>query len=189
MSEYQRSASQLQYRALPPKRQRGRCATDRARAGRQGAAAISAPETASSTKLWADSQLLASSFWVPGWLTSPRSVTAWDQLPRDTRHTCDGALTAYLGNQQARTREVIKMHGASGTVCSSSTGLPEVLGPGRHRMHSPSGSVPLQSSREHEQLRPGDCMKCRAHLGQCPWRAPWSLNSVDLGNTRCPGLW
>ena len=80
------------------------------------------------------------------------------------------------------------MHGTSGTVCSSSTGLPELLGPGRHKMHSPSGSVPLQSSQEPEQLRPGDRMKWRAHLGQS-LQSTWSLSSEDLENTRCLGLW
>ena len=67
-------------------RQRGRLAT--ARAGRQGVVTISAPEPASSTKLWAGSQLLTTDSWDPGWLTSARRVAAWDQLSRgDTRHT------------------------------------------------------------------------------------------------------
>ena len=56
-------------------------------------------------------------------------------------------------------------------------------------------SVPLRSSREPEpeQLTPGKCMKCRAHFGQYPCRATWSLSSVDqestysceLGQTQC----
>ena len=80
--------------ALPNQRQRGRQATARAR--RWGA--ISAPEMASSTKLWACSQLLTMSSWDPGQLTSARSVTARDQLPRgDTRHTWNGALMTHLG--------------------------------------------------------------------------------------------
>ena len=91
LHKYPRRASQLPYRALPPWRQRGRRETARAR--RQGAAAISAPEMTSSTKLWAGSQLLTSSSWDPRWLTSARSVTAWDQLPRgDIRHTWNCAL-------------------------------------------------------------------------------------------------
>ena len=68
------------YRALPPQRQRDRWSTTRAE--RQGAAAISAPETASSSKLWEGSQFVNSSSWDPGWLTSARNVTAWDQLRR-----------------------------------------------------------------------------------------------------------
>ena len=84
-------------RALPPGKQRGRCVTARAR--RKGVAAISAPETASLTKLWADCQLLTTSSWDPGRFTSPRRVTAWDQLTRgDTQHTWDCALTVHPGN-------------------------------------------------------------------------------------------
>jgi len=78
-----------------------------ARAGRQGE--NSAPETASSTKLRAGFQLLTKSSWDPGWLTSARRVAARDQLPRrDTQHTSDGAPAAHLGNQMARTKEVIR---------------------------------------------------------------------------------
>ena len=86
IERYQRSISPLPYRTLPPQWQRGRCST--ARATRQWAAAISSPETTSATKLSAGSQLLTMSSWDPGWFTSARSVTAWDQLPRgDTWHT------------------------------------------------------------------------------------------------------
>ena len=51
-------------------------------------------------------------------------------------------------------------------------------------------SVPLRSSREPEpeQLTPGKCMKCRAHFGQYPCRATWSLSKADPESTRCPGL-
>ena len=68
---------------IPNQRQRGRRGAARVR--RQGA--ISAPEPASSTKLWAASELLTKSSWVPGQLTSTRRVAARDQLPRgDTWH-------------------------------------------------------------------------------------------------------
>ena len=66
---YQRSISPLPYRTLPPQWQRGRCST--ARATRQGAAAISSPETTSTTKLSAGSQLLTMSLWDPGRFTLP----------------------------------------------------------------------------------------------------------------------
>ena len=59
----------------------------------------------------------------------------------------------------------------------------------KDKMHSPFGSVPLQSIREPERLRPEMCMKCRIHWGQCHCRAPWSLNSVDLGSTHSLGWW
>ena len=55
-------------------------------------------------------------------------------------------------------------------------------------MHNPSGSLPLHSTREPEQLRPGKCTKCRAHLGQCPCKAPWRLSGAEPGSTRCLGL-
>ena len=60
---------------------------------------------------------------------------------------------------------------------------------GRAQNTHPTGSVPLWSTREPEWLRPGKCMKCRVHMGQCPCRAPWSLSSVDLGSTHHLGLW
>ena len=47
--------SQLVFKDLPPWRQRGRCTT--ARDGKQGAASILAPETASPTQLWAGWQV------------------------------------------------------------------------------------------------------------------------------------
>ena len=49
----------------------------------------------------------------------------------------------------------------------------------------PTKSVPLQSTREPEpeQLTPGKCTKCRAHFGQHPCRATWSLSNVDWEST------
>ena len=69
LSEYQRRFSWLQTGPPPAG---GRWAT--ARAGRQGE--ILAPETASSTKLRAGSQLLTKSSWDPGQLTSARRAAA-----------------------------------------------------------------------------------------------------------------
>ena len=55
---------------------------------------------ASSTKLWAGSQLLTTSSWDPRWLTSARKVLTWDQLLRaDTQHTWDSALAVPQGNR------------------------------------------------------------------------------------------
>ena len=73
-SQYQRRARQMPFRALPPQRQRGRCT--RARAGRQGATAIWAPETEASAKLCTGSQLITMSSWDPGQFTLTRMVTA-----------------------------------------------------------------------------------------------------------------
>ena len=58
-----------------------------------------------------------------------------------------------------------------------------------HKTHSRSGSVPLQSTQEPERLRPRECTKARAHVGQYPCRASRSLSSVDPGSTCCLGLW
>ena len=150
---------------LPTQRQRGRLAT--ARAWRQGAAAISAPEMqASSTKPWAGSQLLTTSSWDPGWLTSTRRVAAWYQLSRgDIRHTWDGALTAHLGNPAAGTREVIKMHGPPGTVCSPSTWLPELVWPGKDTKCTPSPQRPSQN---------------------CVWLSPVK---IQVSSSLLQGLW
>ena len=107
--------------------------------GRQGAATISVPEMASSTKLWAGSQLLTLSSWDPGWSTSARRVAAWDQLSRgDLRHAWDGALATHPGNRVVGTREVTKMHGPPGAVHSPSTWLPELLWPGKAKKHTPN---------------------------------------------------
>ena len=96
-------------------------------------------EMASSTKLWAGFQLLTTSSWDPGWLTSARKVTAWDQLPRGgTWHAWEGALVVHLGNQAAGTREVIKMNGPPETVHSQSTLSPELLRPGKGTKRRPN---------------------------------------------------
>ena len=84
-----------------------------ARARRQGT--NSAPETASSTKPQAGSQLLPKSSWDPGWLTSTRRVAARDQpLRGDTWHIWAAAPTVHPGNQVAGTGEVIKHIAPSG---------------------------------------------------------------------------
>ena len=49
----------------------------------------------------------------------------------------------------------------------------------------PTESVPLWSTQEPEPewLRPGKCMKPRAHFRHFPCRAIWSLTSVDWEST------
>ena len=92
--------------------------------------------------------------------------------------------TAHLGTRETEGLGwgVIKTYGPPGAVCSPSTWLPELLTPGKgHKTHSQSWSVPLPSAWAPEWLHPGKCMKCSAHLGQCPC-SPWSLSSVDLGS-------
>ena len=94
-------------------------------------ATISAPEMASSTKLWAGSQLLTVSSWDLEWLTSTRRVAAKDQLSKETYDTSETVLLSTQGNWEAGTGEVIKMHGPPGAVCLPSTWLPELLRPGK----------------------------------------------------------
>ena len=56
---------------------------------------------------------------------------------------------------------------------------------GRAQNAGPTESVPLWSTQEpeHEWLRPGKCTKPRAHFGQFPCRATWSLSNVDGEST------
>ena len=146
------------------------------------AAAISAPETASSTKLWAGSQLLTMSSWDPGRLTCARSVTAWDQLPRgDTWHTWDSALMGHSGNHAAgpgRWLRHVAYLGqgacqASSHLSCSDLGRAQNAHPNRvwalaeyprtwaaltwggHKMWGPLGTVPLQSTLKPKQWRHG----------------------------------
>ena len=103
LSEYQRKTSQLWTGHLPPE------AESQVGDSHSQKEAILAPETASSTKLRAGSQLLTKSSWDPGQLTSTRRVAARDQIPRrDTQHTWDGAPTANSGNQGGRMGKVIR---------------------------------------------------------------------------------
>ena len=116
----------------PPRhwKQQGRCVT--ARAGRQRAAPISAPETSILHQNVSRLSVAPTSSWDPGQLTSARGLAAWDQLPRgDTWHTWGGALPAHPWEQAARTGEAIKMQGPPGTVHLPSTWSPELLGPGK----------------------------------------------------------
>ena len=81
LSKHQRRGSWMQT---------GPCTAGSKESGRQqpepeGEGVISMPETASSTKLRAGSQLLTKSSWDPGWLTSARRVAARDQLSRGDR--------------------------------------------------------------------------------------------------------
>ena len=93
----------------------------------------------------------------------------------------------HLGNQAARPGKCIKFmaHRVLAKHPVSWVGWTRE----GHKTHSPSGSVALWSTWGPEWLRPGKWIKHRAHLGQCPCRAPWSLSRVDPGRTRRLGLW
>ena len=79
------------------------------------------------------------------------------------------------------------MHSPPETVHSPSTRSPEMLHPGKGTKCTANPVCAPEENQEPESLRPGMCMKCRAHLGQYPCREPWSLSSVDPGNTHCLG--
>ena len=150
-----------------------------------------APETTSSTKLWEGCQLITTSSWDPGQITSTRVLQPEISSPEETLET--PGTVPLQHTQETKfpgTEEEHRTHGLPGTVLLPSPQLPEWPGPGKGtKQHSPSGSVPLQSAWEPEQLRPGKCMKHRVHLGQYPGGAPWSLSSVDPGNTHHLGPW
>ena len=78
-----------------------------------------------------------------------------------------------------------KTHRPAGRVSSPSTWSPELLGPGKGTKHGPTKFVLLWSTQEPEPewLRPVKCMQPRAHFRQFPYRATWSLSSVDWEST------
>ena len=142
LSKYQRRASWLHVGSSPPRvKEAGMWQPE---PEGKGLLHSQPQRAASSTKLWAGSQLLTTSSWDPGWLTSARRVTAWDQLPRgDTQHTIDGAVMVHPENWVSGTREVIKMHGSPGTGHSQSTWPPELLQPGKGTKHAPNRACAL----------------------------------------------
>ena len=168
--------------STPYRRQRGRRATVKVR--RQWAKTIT--ETASSTKLWARSQLLTKSSWDPGKLTSAKRVTARDQLPRgDTWHIWDGTPTVHPGNWAAGMEAVIRHIAQLGEWNYQAPGCLSCSDLGRAQNAVPTESVPLWSTQEPEpeRLRPGKCTQPRASFRQFPCRAIWSLSSVDREST------
>ena len=150
-------------------------------------AAISAPEIASSTKLLAGSQLLTASSCDPGWLTSARRVTAWDQLPRgdtgttETVHFRRTWETQQLGPQRWLTRTA-----RLGRCTRQAPGCLSCSDPGRAQKACPTESVALWSAQEPEPEKPraGKSTKGRACFGQHTCRAAWSLRTVEPENTR-----
>ena len=128
LSEYQRRAGQPWTGPSPRWRQRDREAA--ARAGGQ---------EASSTKLWAGSQLLTRSPWNHGWLTSARRFTVKRSAPQ-RRHTAN--LRWHSGGAPRKPSHWDwggdKMHRTPGRVRSQSTWSLELLGPGKGAKHRPN---------------------------------------------------
>ena len=142
---------------------------------------------ASSTKLWAGSQLPTMPSWDPRWLTLPGGSQPEISPPEETRHTREGALAAHLGNWAARSGRWLRRMVHRGQCARQVPGRLSCLDLGRAQNALPTQSVPLQSTwePEPEQLRPGKCTKHRACFGQHPCRTSWSLNSVDPESTCC----
>ena len=155
LSEYQRRASQLLYRALPPQRQRGRQET--ARAWRQWVAAISTPDTMSSTKLWAGSHLLTC---LPGILDH------W-HLP---------------GLSQPEISIPDETHSTPGTVLSWCTWEPEWWGLGIWVRCTAHMGQCARQAWSPELFRPGKGTECTANPCLCPGRAAKNLSGLDLGS-------
>ena len=115
-----------------------------------------------------------------------RRVEAWDQLPRgDTRHTRDSTLTVHPRNEQPGpgTWLTHRIHlGQCSLIEPCHLSCSDL---GRAQNTHPTESVPLWNTweLEPEQLRSRKCMKHRTHIGQYPWRATWSLSSVDPEST------
>ena len=126
------------------------------RAGRQGAAAILAPETGflhqTVSRLPIANHVLLGSWMVD--ICQEGHSLRWAPQRRHMAH-----LRWYspgnLGNRAARTREVIKTHGPTGTGCSPSAWYCLSCSDlGRAQNACPPKSVPLWSTREPEWQGP-----------------------------------
>ena len=183
LSKYQRKASQLQTIPSSCKRQRGRPATARVR--KKGA--ISAPETASSTKMWVGSWLLTKSFWDPGKLTSAGGSLPEISSPEETHNTPETALLQRTqGTERLGVGRLLRCtHWPPGTVCSPSSWLPEVLRPGKGTKCTPSRVCAFVGylrtwtwAGENWEVH-----KTHGLLWTVPCRTTWSLSSVDWEST------
>ena len=117
-------------------------------------------------------------------MTSAGRVTARDQLPRrDTRCT-----QLARPETEAGTAEGIR-YTAPGRQHPSSCWLPELLRPGKAQNAGPTESAQAQPSPRvcgiTETLNLSGLSLGRAgNSGPAPWRAAWSLSSVD-GESTC----
>ena len=123
------------YRLLPHRRQRGRCATARAR--RQGA--ILAPETGILHQTVSRLPVANHTFlgsWMVDICQEGHSLRSAPQR-RHMTHLRQCSCCA-PGKPSSRTGEVIKMQGPAGTVCLPNTWSPELLGPGKGTKCTPN---------------------------------------------------
>ena len=133
------------------------------------------------------------SSWDLGRLTPARRVTAWDRVPRgDTWHTWDGTLAVHWKTEWLGQGRWFRCTAHLGLCTHQAHGRLSCSDLGRVQNHMLK-QVCAQEA-EPEWLRPGKCMKGRAHFGQYPCRSPWSMISADtestccceLGQTQCP---
>ena len=130
------------------------------------------------------------SSWDPEQFMCARSVTAWDHLPRgDTQDTWDFALIGNQGNKWLEPRRCIKCMVHQRQCAHQAPGCLSSLDLGKTQNPQPIWVCALAEHPRPEWLWPGQCTKCRAHLGVCPWRASWSLRRVETGSTHLLGLW
>ena len=183
LSKYQRRASWLRTGPSPPPEAEKQAGDSQSRQARGDLA----PETASSTKLRAGSQLLTKSSWDPGQLTSARRVKVRDQLPRgDTWHTGDSSLAASPGSQAAGTGDVIRQtHHLPGESARAKHLVTWNARTWEEHKRGPTKSTPLWSTPEPkpEWIRPGKCTQTMVYFRQFPCRATWNLSSVDRDST------
>ena len=168
----------------------GREAGVRQSVRKQGVTVILAPKTTFSTKLWSGCQLLTTCFWDPGRFTSTRSVTARDQLPEET-HSTPGTVPLWCiqETEQPGLGRCIRHTTHLGQCSCQVRGHLSMLNLGRAQNTQPIGLCAFaEYSRTWVAERPWKCTKHRVHVGQCTCKTPWSLSSVDLGSTSCPGL-
>ena len=187
LSKYQRRARPLPFRALLPWRQRGRCAPISQKA--RGCCNLG-PKDHIFHQLWSGCQLLTTSSWDPGWFTSTRSVTARDQLPEET-HSTPGTVPLWCiqETEQPGLGRCIRHTAHLGQCSCQVAGHLSMLNLGRAQNTQPTGLCAFSEySRTWVAERPWKCTKHRVHVGQCTCKTPWSLSSVDLGSTSCPGL-
>ena len=161
-----RSTTPAVYRP-PCWRQRGRHVT--ARAGRQGTAPISAPETSILHQTVSRPPVSNHVFlgsWIVDIFQEGHSLTSAPQR----RHTAHMRQCSQAPGNLVRIGRWWR-HIAHLEQCSyQAPGCLSCSDLGRAQNACPTESVPLWTTREPEPewFRPGKCTKCRAHFGQCP---------------------
>ena len=134
--------------------------------------------------------MLITSSWDPGWFTSAGESQPEIGSSEET-HGTPGMVTLQHTQETEwpglgrYIRCVAHLEPCAGQAPSHLSGLDL----GRAQNTQPIWVYALATTQEPERFRPGKYIKSRAHLGQSPFRAPWSLSSVDPESTCCLGPW